>query len=159
VPANSFGDYPANTFRYKPYDPVISTSASRVEAAVFVRSPTSYLLELADFSGRHCALDVRARSAEDCITWQTEYHEELEYPWFGYIQADELRAVEQGYIRITRGSGLGRLKLTRIGRDERPEKELLERIHAATGAGKRLLEEWEKLPECGPVPAPLICRE
>jgi hypothetical protein len=38
VPANSFGDYPANTFRYNPYDPVISTSASRVEAAEFVRS-------------------------------------------------------------------------------------------------------------------------
>lgn len=159
VPPNSFGEYPDNTFRYKPYDPVISTSASRVEAAVFVRSSTSFLLELADPVGRHCAQEVRSRSAEACITWQTEYHEELEYPWWGYIQADELRAVEQGYIRITRGSDAGRLRLTRIGPEERPERALFERIHTVTEGGKRLLQEWEKLPECGPTPAPHVCRE
>jgi|GEM_PF-5002615 len=159
VPPNSFGDYPANSFRYKPYDPVISTSASRVEAAVFVLSPASFLLELADPAGRHCPQEVRSRSSEACITWHTEYQEELEYPWFGYIQADELRAVEQGYIRITRGSDIGRLRLTRIGRDERPERALFERIHTVTEGSKRLLEEWERLPECGPNPAPPVCRE
>jgi hypothetical protein len=148
VPANSFGDYPQNTFRYKPYDPVISTSASRSEALVFVRGSDGYLLELADPSGKHCDQATRARSAAECLIWQTEYVEELEYPWFGYIAANELRALEQGHLRIERGSVPGHLKATRIDPRNHSDPDTLNRINQETGDSKRLKQVLSEIPFC-----------
>ena len=148
VAENSFGDYPENTFRFKPYDPVISTSASRSEAQVFVHGEEGYMIELADATGRHCDSAIRNRSAEACLTWQTEYADELEYPWFGYIAADELRAIEQGFLRVERGTQFGRLKKIDLQHAQRADHETLKRIDQETVGARRLRQLLAKLPIC-----------
>jgi hypothetical protein len=157
----SFGNYPENTFRFKPYDPVISTSLSHFVALTFVRGPQGYLLELNDQSGRNCRPVRASKSNEDCLIWDTEFPDEEEYPFYGYISGQEITAVEQGKLRITRGQHPGYLRLEELKSWDDTETLLYERIQKETDDARALREAWNSLPVCheGNSPSPVACKE
>ena len=157
----SFGNYPENTFRFKPYDPVISTSVSHFVALTFVRGEQGYLVEVNDRRGRNCPTKSQSENPELCRILETEYPDEEEYPFYGYISGSEITAVEQGKFRITRGQHPGYLRLEELKSWDDAETLLYERIQKETDDARALREAWDNLPECHEEnsPTPAACKE
>ncbi len=90
------------------FDPVISTSSSLEVATGFAedRDPrfASYVLALNDAQDRHCSAATKKRRPSACFTTQTEYADELEYPFFGEIRAHEISGLSRNRTQVTRFS-------------------------------------------------------
>ncbi len=109
------------------FDPVISTSVSKEVAQSFVRDKISglevsksFLLTLLDRNHRNCPQAQLTGDNSQCIIQMTEYIEEQEFPFLGYILPEEIYAVERLGTSVTSlaRSDEGSLAIS-LGRDTR----------------------------------------
>ena len=84
-------DYKERVMVLSFFDPVVSTSYSLGVARRFGRDEKGkfgYVLILNDNKARHCS--VKKRKEANCFFYQEDYYDELEYPFWGYANFQEL---------------------------------------------------------------------
>ena len=97
----NYKDYNERVMVLSFFDPVVSTSYSLGVARRFGKDEDSkfgYVLILNDNSARHCSKEKRKEA--NCFFYQEDYYDELEYPFWGYANAQELNGfiVDDLYI-------------------------------------------------------------
>ena len=96
-----YKDYNERVMVLSFFDPVVSTSYSLGVARRFGKDEDSkfgYVLILNDNSAKHCSKEKRKEA--NCFFYQEDYYDELEYPFWGYANAQELNGfiVDDLYI-------------------------------------------------------------
>ncbi|MGK5086916.1 hypothetical protein WDW86_05115 [Bdellovibrionota bacterium FG-2] len=87
------------------FDPVISTSISKQVAQSFVRDKEEakgFLLAVFDLNHRNCPEAAAESDNSKCIIQMTEYAEEQEFPFLGYVLPEEIYSLERLGTSVTR---------------------------------------------------------